>query len=91
MNMVNKSIVMVAVLASVVVTGLAASATFVIAESAETLSETEEKKKTSSAPRYSETCAHGHNGFACEPPQYKKDIKDLQERVSALEQRASRP
>ena len=88
--MVNKSIITVAALASVVAIGLAASATFVIAEPAETLSDAENKKKPS-APRYSETCAHGHNGFACEPPQYKKDIKDLQERVSALEQRASRP
>ena len=88
--MVNKAIITVAALASVVAIGLAASATFVIAESAEALSD-EEKKKKPSAPRYSETCAHGHNGFACEPPQYKKDIKDLQERVSALEQRASRP
>ena len=88
--MTNKSIITVAALASVVVIGLTASATFVTAESAETLSDAKTKKKPS-APRYSETCAHGHNGFACEPPQYKKDIKDLQERVSALEQRASRP
>ena len=89
--MVNKSIITVAALASVIAIGLAASATFVTAESAEILSDAEEKKNKPSAPRYSETCAHGHNGFACEPPQYKKDIKDLQERVSALEERASRP
>ena len=88
--MVNKSVITIAALASVVAIGLAASAGFVTAESAETLSDGDKEKKKS-APRYSETCAHGHNGFACEPPQYKKDIKDLQERVSALEQRASRP
>ncbi|WP_420545510.1 hypothetical protein [Nitrosopumilus sp.] len=88
--MVNKSIIMVATLASVVAIGLAASATFVTAESSETMSDAEKKNK-SFAPRYSETCAHGHNGFACDPPQYKKDIKDLQEKVSALEQRVSRP
>ncbi len=81
---------MVIAIASVVAIGLTASATFVTAESAETLPYTEKTQKPST-PRYSDTCAHGHNGFACEPPQYKKDIKDLQERVSALEQRASRP
>lgn len=36
-------------------------------------------------PRYSETCAHGHNSFDCKTPQYRVDIDDLQERVSALE------
>ena len=87
--MVNKSIMILAI-ASVVTIGLAASTTFVIAESAETLSDVEKNQK-SLAPRYSETCAHGHNGFACEPPQYKKDIKELQERVSVLEQQVSRP
>ena len=45
--------------------------------------------KKSSAPRYSETCAHGHNGFACEPPQYKMDISEMQERTSELEKRVS--
>ena len=87
--MMNRSIMVVAI-ASVVVIGLAASATIVAAESVGTLSDAEKTQKPS-APRYSETCAHGHNGFACEPPQYKKDIKDLQERVNVLEQRASRP
>ena len=42
-----------------------------------------------SVPRYSETCAHGHNGFACDPPQYKVDIADLQERAADLEDRVS--
>ena len=87
--MMKKSFMVIAI-TSVVAIGLTASATFVTAESAETLPYAEKTQKPS-APRYSETCAHGHNGFACEPPQYKKDIKDLQERVSALEQRVSRP
>ena len=87
--MMNRSIMVVAI-ASVVAIGLAASVTIVAAESVGTPSDAEKTQKPS-APRYSETCAHGHNGFACEPPQYKKDIKDLQERVSVLEQRASRP
>lgn len=42
-------------------------------------------EKDSSVPRYAEDCAHGHNGFNCEPAQYKVDIADLQERVTALE------
>ena len=44
--MVNKSVITVAALASVVAIGLAASAAFVTAESAEVLSDTEEKKNT---------------------------------------------
>ena len=42
-----------------------------------------------SAPRYSETCAHGHNGFSCDPPQHKADIADLQKRTADLEYRVS--
>ena len=45
--------------------------------------------KKPSAPRYSEICAHGHNGFACDPPQYKIDISDLQKKTSELEKRVS--
>ncbi len=37
------------------------------------------------APRYSETCAHGHNSFDCKTPQFRVDIDDLQERVIELE------
>ena len=38
-------------------------------------------------PRYSETCAHGHNGFDCKTPKYKVDISELQEKTTELEQR----
>ncbi len=38
-------------------------------------------------PRYSETCAHGHNGFSCNTFQYKIDISELQEKTAELEQR----
>lgn len=61
------------------------SATLVAAESGESTSE------KPMAPRYSETCAHGHNGFDCKPPAYHVDITDLQERVAALEKRMSKP
>ena len=47
-------------------------------------SEAEEKPK---APRYSETCAHGHNGFDCKTPKYRIDISELQEKTTELELR----
>ena len=64
---------------------IAISATLVAAESGETISE------KPVAPRYSEICAHGHNGFDCKPSAYRVDITDLQERVTALEKRMSEP
>lgn len=39
-----------------------------------------------SVPRYSETCAHGHNGFDCKPPNHTTDIASLEQRVTQLEQ-----
>lgn len=42
-----------------------------------------------SAPRYSDTCAHGRNGFDCEPAQYKMDISELQQKTAELENRIS--
>lgn len=42
---------------------------------------------TPKAPRYSEVCAHGHNGFGCGPSSLRADITELQGRVTALEQR----
>ena len=76
----------IAVLASIMaICIIATSATFVIAESGEKTSE------KSTAPRYSETCAHGHNGFDCKPSAYRADITDLQERVTALEKYMSKP
>ena len=65
---------------------VATSAAFVTAESGETASD-----ERSQVPRYSETCAHGHNGFDCKPSAYRVDINDLQERVAALEKRTSKP
>ena len=40
---------------------------------------------TVKAPRYSETCGHGHNGFNCNDSSVRTDIRDLQERVANLE------
>ena len=65
---------------------VATSAAFVTAESGETTSD-----ERPPVPRYSETCAHGHNGFDCKPSAYRVDIDDLQERVTALEKRTSKP
>ncbi len=77
----------IAVFASVMSIGIiATSATFVTAESEETT-----PQKQSKVPRYSETCAHGHNGFDCKPSAYRVDITDLQERVTAIEKHISKP
>ncbi len=42
-----------------------------------------------STPRYSEECAHGHNGFDCDSSRYRVDITALQERIIELEDRVS--
>lgn len=42
-----------------------------------------------SAPNYSDTCAHGHNGFDCKAPQYRTDISELQAKAADLEKRVS--
>ena len=84
--MIRKPVMTIA-LASVITVGLVAtSVVFATTESGDIMSE-----KKSDIPRYSETCAHGHNGFDCTPPSYRTDISDLQERVTALEKRVSRP
>ena len=77
----------VAVLTTLIALGvIVTSATIVIAESGDT---TSEKKLV--VLRYSETCAHGHNGFDCKPSAYRMDITDLQERITVLEKRMSKP
>ena len=40
-------------------------------------------------PRYSETCAHGHNGFDCKTPKHTVDISELQQKYDDLEKRVS--
>ena len=84
--MASKSIIVVAF--ALVAVSLTATTAFVTAESEETL--THEEKKPA-APQYSETCAHGHNGFNCKPTLLRADITDLQERVAELEKHVSRP
>jgi len=46
------------------------------------------ESQKSEVPRYSETCAHGHNGFDCKPSLLRSDITDLQNRVTELERRS---
>ena len=48
-----------------------------------------ETSQLPSAPKYSEICAHGHNGFDCKSSQYRIDISELQEKTSDLEKRVS--
>ena len=69
---------------AVIVAIFAISMSAVSGSFAEGSAETEVKP---SAPRYSEICAHGHNGFDCKPPKYKVDISELQEKTTELEQR----
>ena len=44
---------------------------------------------TPTVPRYSETCAHGHNGYDCQTPQYRVDISELQKQTADLQKRVS--
>lgn len=46
--------------------------------------ETSEKP---TVPRYGEICAHGHNGYGCNQPQYRMDITELQQKTIELEER----
>ena len=48
----------------------------------------EKSTEKPTVPRYSETCAHGHNGFDCKPSLLRSDITDLQNRVTELERRS---
>ena len=48
-----------------------------------------ETGEKSSVPRYSETCAHGHNGFDCKTPKHIVDISELQKITIDLERRIS--
>ena len=85
--MISKSFQIMALVLVVAISITTASVAFVTAETVEKTA----PKKESLTPRYSETCAHGHNGFDCKLPSYRVDISDLQEKVTALEKRVSRP
>ena len=43
-----------------------------------------EPTQENKVPRYSETCAHGHNGFNC-PPSLGERVVELEEKVKILE------
>ena len=76
----NRKTAWIAGIATIFAIGMiAASGSFT-----EVSGETGEK---TTAPRYSETCAHGHNGFSCSTPQYRIDISELQEKTTELELR----
>ncbi len=77
----RKSVLIAGFAAIFVVSMIAASNAFTDASG-----EPSEKPKV---PRYSETCAHGHNGFGCDTPKYKLDISELQEKTTELEERIS--
>lgn len=73
----SKTVLVVGVLA-VFVAGMAAAATAYSFDGSES--------PGASVPRYAETCAHGHNGFDCKPPNHTADIASLEQRVTQLEQ-----
>ena len=80
--MISKQM-MVIVSASVIALGMAVTSTaFMTDASGQGSSEIKQ-----SAPRYSETCPHGHNGFDCKPNSYRADLIDLEQRVVELEKR----
>ncbi len=76
----KKSVLIAGFVAIFAVSMIAASTAFVDASG--------EPSEKSTAPRYSETCAHGHNGFDCKPSLLRSDITDLQNRVTELERRS---
>ena len=73
----SKTALMAGVLA-VFVAGMAAAATAYSFDGQES--------PDAPVPRYSETCAHGHNGFDCKPPNHAADIASPEQRVTQLEQ-----
>ena len=80
--MISKQM-MIIVSASVIALGMAVTSTAFMTDA----SGQDSSEIKPSAPRYSETCAHGHNGFDCKPSSYRVDINDLQDRVAELEKR----
>ena len=80
--MTSKPVLILATV-SVLAIGLTFAATAFMVEAAEEPADKIPYKK--SVPRYSETCAHGHNGFSCKTPSLRSDINDLQESVTQLE------
>ncbi len=77
----RKTVWMTGIAAIFAIGMVAASSSF-----AEVSEDASEKPKI---PRYSETCAHGHNGFDCKPSKHKVDISELQERTDDLEMRVA--
>ena len=77
--------ILIVIAASVIGLSWAVSSTaYMIEVSGESLPEISDKPN---APRYSETCAHGHNGFDCKTPKHKVDVSALQEKTTELELR----
>ena len=80
--MISKQMVVI-VSASVIALGMAVTSTAFMTDASGQGSEVPKP----SAPRYSETCAHGHNGFNCKPNSYRADLIELEQRVIELEKR----
>ena len=79
--MISKSILVIGCATALFATLAVASNAFITDASGET------PLPKPTGPRYSETCAHGHNGFDCKSSSLRSDIDDLKERVTELERR----
>ncbi len=75
--------ILIVVTVSVLALGLTvASAAFMVEAAEESPAKIPYKP---SVPRYSETCAHGHNGFDCKQSSLRSDVNDLKDSVTELE------
>ena len=84
--MISKPI-LISGLAAVLAIGITITSSAIFVNASGETSMIEPDKPT--VPRYSETCAHGHNGFDCNPPKYRTDIAELQKNTEELEKRVS--
>lgn len=80
--MISKSILVIGCAAVLFASLTVVSSAFITEVSGETI-----LTEKPTGPRYSETCAHGHNGFDCKPSSLRSDIDDLKKRVTELEKR----
>lgn len=79
----HKKTMLIASILAVFVAGMAT------AVATSSFDDTLQQETSPHIPRYSETCAHGHNGFDCKPPKHIANIESLEKRVYNLEQDVS--
>ena len=80
----NEKLLTALAMAAIIATGATLMSSGMTVDAAQ---EADTKVPKKSAPQYSETCAHGHNGFNCKPSTYRVDITELQNEVKELKVR----